>query len=191
MATHHWMKALITNQNMTAVAIKNIFKQKSMINLQTIEHSNFKYILNRSQYASFRTFAGVLTKSTQERNVSSGGETDTQVEKKAVTAINHFKVKSYEYSLPHPIWTDSEAETVDITHRNPQGISDRIAYYSVQFLRKTFDILSGYTVGKHFQTLDERAVLNRCIFLETVAGNLLFFSGGLTFHHVVQYLCVE
>lgn len=187
MATHHWMKALITNQNMTTVAIKNLFKHKSMINLHPIENSNFKHILNRSQYASFRTFAGVLTKTTQERNVSSGGGCDdAPVEKKAITAINHFKVKSYEYSLPHPIWTDSETDTVDITHRNPQGISDRIAYYSVQSLRKTFDILSGYTVGKHFQTLDERAVLNRCIFLETVAGKLLFFLGGFTFQHVVQ-----
>ena len=38
-------------------------------------------------------------------------------------------------------------------------------------MRKTFDLASGYTIGKHLHTLDERSVLIRCIFLETVAGN--------------------
>ena len=41
---------------------------------------------------------------------------------------------------------------------------------TVKTMRRSFDLLSGYTVGKQFQTLDERAVVNRCIFLETVAG---------------------
>ncbi len=44
------------------------------------------------------------------------------------------------------------------------------AYFSVSVLRKAFDIASGYTIGKHLKSLDERDVLIRCIFLETVAG---------------------
>ena len=73
--------------------------------------------------------------------------------------------------LPHPIWSEEEVKTVEIKHKSPKGISDKLAYYAVQFLRKTFDFASGYTIGRHLQTLDERSVLIRCIFLETVAGN--------------------
>ncbi len=40
--------------------------------------------------------------------------------------------------------------------------------------RKTFDFASGYTIGKTFKLLDERSVLIRCVFLETVAGIINF-----------------
>ena len=43
----------------------------------------------------------------------------------------------------------------------------------VMAMRHTFDFASGYTIGRSLNTLDERAVLVRCIFLETVAGKLL------------------
>jgi len=75
-----------------------------------------------------------------------------------------------QYLLPHPIWTPEEVTKVEITHREPEGWNDKTAYFMVQAMRKGFDIVSGYTVGKHFQTLDERSVIIRCIFLETVAG---------------------
>ncbi len=75
-----------------------------------------------------------------------------------------------EFTLPHPIWSDSEVDSVQITHRKPESFSDKMAYWSVMTLRTTFDLASGYTVGKQLETLDERAVLTRCIFLETVAG---------------------
>lgn len=77
---------------------------------------------------------------------------------------------SQDYLLPHPIWSEEEVKSVEIKHTEPRGISDRLAYIAVQIMRKTFDLASGYTIGKHFQTLDERSVLVRCIFLETVAG---------------------
>jgi len=77
---------------------------------------------------------------------------------------------SQDYLQPHPIWTYEEVKSVEIKHRDPKGISDRLAYYAVQLMRRTFDLASGYTIGKHLQTLDERSVLHRCIFLETVAG---------------------
>ena len=58
-----------------------------------------------------------------------------------------------------------------MTHQKPKGVSDNFAYYTVQTMRKSFDLLSGYTVGKQLKTLDERAVVNRCIFLETGTKN--------------------
>ena len=81
-----------------------------------------------------------------------------------------FKFYVPDYLLPHPIWSEEEVKSVEIKHTEPRGISDRLAYIAVQIMRKTFDLASGYTIGKHFQTLDERSVLVRCIFLETVAG---------------------
>ena len=36
--------------------------------------------------------------------------------------------------------------------------------------RTAFDLASGYTIGKTMNSLDERSVLTRCIFLETIAG---------------------
>eukprot|EP00397_Hematodinium_sp_SG-2012_P042001 GEMP01046375.1.p1 GENE.GEMP01046375.1~~GEMP01046375.1.p1 ORF type:complete len:219 (+),score=42.70 GEMP01046375.1:467-1123(+) len=47
---------------------------------------------------------------------------------------------------------------------------DKVAYGSVFVLRRSFDILSGFSYGKTMGTLDEKAVLKRIIFLETVAG---------------------
>jgi len=77
---------------------------------------------------------------------------------------------SQEYLQPHPIWSDKETEGVTVTHVQPKTWTDKSAHLLVQTMRKSFDLLSGYTVGKHLHTLDERAVVSRCIFLETVAG---------------------
>ena len=46
----------------------------------------------------------------------------------------------------------------------------KAAYYSVMTLRTMFDVFSGYTWGKWFNTLDEKKWLTRIIYLETVAG---------------------
>lgn len=53
-----------------------------------------------------------------------------------------------------------------ITHFRPDGIVDRLAYLAVKILRSSFDICSGYALGR----IDERGWLNRIVFLETVAG---------------------
>ena len=74
------------------------------------------------------------------------------------------------YTLPHPIWTKDETLGVEITHRKPKGFTDWAAYSCVSFLRVSFDILSGYKKTKYLDTMDEKSVLTRCIFLETVAG---------------------
>lgn len=75
-----------------------------------------------------------------------------------------------DYNLPHPIWSKHEAEDVKVTHLKPKGVTDHLAYYCVQIMRKSFDIFSGYTIKSRLKTLDERDMLRRCIFLETVAG---------------------
>jgi len=99
-------------------------------------------------------------------------------EKERITADDKTAAKLHEastenkndYVLPHPCWSREEAENVVITHRKPKGVTDWLAYGSVQTLRKGFDLASGYTIKSYLKTLDERDMLRRCIFLETVAG---------------------
>lgn len=86
-----------------------------------------------------------------------------------------------EYTLPHPIWSHDEVESVTVTHRRPVGFTDHLAYYSVAAMRLFFDIFSGYKLQLKLGTLDERAVLIRCIFLETVAG-VPGFAAGMIRH---------
>jgi len=85
----------------------------------------------------------------------------------------HFKEVaslSDEHSLPHPIWSEAEAEQVAVTHKEPKGISDHLAFYTVSLMRAGFDFLSGYSFKNRRGTLTERDAVRRCIFLETVAG---------------------
>lgn len=70
------------------------------------------------------------------------------------------------YRMPHPIWSEQEVNTVEITHQETETKVDKIAYGCVQFLRIAFDIVSLYKVGK----MTENKWLNRIIMLETVAG---------------------
>jgi hypothetical protein len=75
-------------------------------------------------------------------------------------------VKTWANPFQHSVWTQEEVDAVKITHRDTQTTSDRLAYNAVQFARKSFDLLSGYNPDK----MTKEIVLNRAIFLETVAG---------------------
>lgn len=68
-------------------------------------------------------------------------------------------------ALPHPIWSNEEVNSIVITHQKPKGFVDWTAYFTVQTLRKSFDILSGFNRQRN-----ESIWINRITFLETVAG---------------------
>ncbi|KAK6181327.1 hypothetical protein SNE40_009206 [Patella caerulea] len=89
--------------------------------------------------------------------------------------LDHFKNKPSSvagkpppgtHTLPHPIWTKEQLVNVKITSKQPEGKVDKMAYYSVQGIRKGFDICSGFVFGER----NEKKWLNRICFLETVAG---------------------
>lgn len=88
---------------------------------------------------------------------------------------------SEDYTMPHPIWSEQESEGVVVTHRKPKGFVDYAAYGTVSVMRFGFDVMSGYKSQKKLDTLDEKAVLTRCIFLETVAG-VPGFAAGMIRH---------
>lgn len=87
----------------------------------------------------------------------------------------------HEASLPHPIWTSDQLNSVKITHKPPEGLVDRFAFLCVKTLRLGFDVFSGYLFRKKLGTMDEKAVTTRAIFLETVAG-VPGFAGGMIRH---------
>ena len=70
------------------------------------------------------------------------------------------------YRLAHHIWNAKEAENIEITHVQPKGVRDWIAYSIVKMARLSFDLVSGYNPEK----MNETKYLRRIIFLETVAG---------------------
>lgn len=70
------------------------------------------------------------------------------------------------HTLPHPIWSDKELYSVQITHKPPQGFVDKAAYHTIQVVRKSFDFISGFSWGQR----TEKKWLKRIIFLETVAA---------------------
>lgn len=71
-----------------------------------------------------------------------------------------------DYVLMHPVYTSPELKNVKILHKNPKKTSDKVAYTIVQTLRTISDL--PMFMGKPYPS--ENQVLNRVIFLETVAG---------------------
>jgi len=69
-------------------------------------------------------------------------------------------------SADHQVWSKADVADVPITHKRCEGIVDTTAYAAVRLMRWAFDTFSGYRFG----TISERKVLNRIVFLETVAG---------------------
>lgn len=111
---------------------------------------------------------------------------EQETKTKEALSLAAAKNDSHEHTLPHPIWSEQEVDSVKITHKEPKIFSDKLAFWSVMTMRTSFDLLSGYTIGYKFKTLDERSVLNRCIFLETVAGKsrLRLIKANSTFFEV-------
>ncbi|XP_013378562.1 alternative oxidase, mitochondrial [Lingula anatina] len=91
----------------------------------------------------------------------------------------HFRMKEYreadekagkhtsgdDYLLPHPVWTEKELKSVEISHHIPECITDYFAYYTIQGIRGAFDFVTGFNRSR-----TEHKWVNRIMFLETVAG---------------------
>ncbi|KAJ3259716.1 hypothetical protein HK103_001977 [Boothiomyces macroporosus] len=91
--------------------------------------------------------------------------------------MQHFKKNEniWENPIYHPVYSKDEVLQVKKTHVETKDLSDQLAYLSVKLARFSFDTLSGYRFGK----LTTSKVLNRAIFLETVAGVPGFTAGIL------------
>jgi hypothetical protein len=68
--------------------------------------------------------------------------------------------------MSHSVWTDKEVHAITKTHIPPTSLTDRTALAAVGFARWAFDTFTFFKWGP----LTEAKVLNRAIFLETVAA---------------------
>jgi len=74
-----------------------------------------------------------------------------------------------DYTLAHSIYTPEEMEHLQTdTHYKPKNLRDKFALSAISFVRKSFDMVSGYDPRPGHMT--EEKYLVRAIFLETVAG---------------------
>lgn len=74
------------------------------------------------------------------------------------------------YRMAHPVYAMKDLEKIKVTHKPYEGtfgFRDRIAHSLVKFSRWSFDSAIRFDCNT---CNDERAWLNRMIFLETVAG---------------------
>eukprot|EP00290_Baffinella_frigidus_P019747 CAMPEP_0180202880 /NCGR_PEP_ID=MMETSP0987-20121128/7549_1 /TAXON_ID=697907 /ORGANISM="non described non described, Strain CCMP2293" /LENGTH=342 /DNA_ID=CAMNT_0022158203 /DNA_START=246 /DNA_END=1274 /DNA_ORIENTATION=- len=79
--------------------------------------------------------------------------------------------------MAHAVWSEAEVHGVKATHVPVADIKDRLTLALVRFCRLSFDTCSAYNWGPI--TYDK--VLNRAIFLETVAG-VPGMAGGMLRH---------
>ena len=85
--------------------------------------------------------------------------------------------KTWSNPVGHPVWDVKDVEQVHVNHKPSGGVVDTVAYTLVKICRWSFDTLSLYRFG----TLTTRKVINRCLFLETVAG-VPGMVGGMVRH---------
>ncbi|KAF9046402.1 alternative oxidase-domain-containing protein [Panaeolus papilionaceus] len=89
-----------------------------------------------------------------------------------------------DWVLFHPVYSPSELKAVEVIHRNPKTVTDKVAYALVRIARRTFDIVSGYKhptgppepgmtveeLRKSGHALSPKQWLMRILFLESIAG---------------------
>ena len=86
-----------------------------------------------------------------------------------LTVQNPSKEGHGDYMLSHSIYTPEEVKALRTdVHYTPLCIKDKVALASITFVRKSFDLVSGYDRRPGKMTAEK--YLNRAIFLETVAG---------------------
>lgn len=81
------------------------------------------------------------------------------------------------HTMAHPTYEIKDIEKISATHRIPEGVRDRLAFYAVKAIRTGFDLASGYNEKQ----MASKNWINRCIFLETIAG-VPGMVGGMTLH---------
>jgi len=135
-----------------------------------LAHSSLRLLPASSSSCRLPTIPQYRSVSTDERIKQLEEKCSSDPEHFKKTAPSQAKTEYEDYTMAHPIWSAEETNEVEITHKKPSKVTDWAAYITVQTMRKGFDLFSGYTIKSWLKTLDERDMLRRCIFLETVAG---------------------
>ncbi|EJC98005.1 alternative oxidase [Fomitiporia mediterranea MF3/22] len=154
-----------------------------------------RYALSTTIIASRRT----LTTTTTSQNSLASKRVDENASKGAeglhyadATAVKEHDQQhrsdvqvTGDWVLFHPVYSKEELKSVLPTvHRNEEKLSDKFANGLVRFFRKAFDVVSGYKhkdmpektnlsvkeLREQGYIMTETGWMNRCLFLETIAG---------------------
>merc|ERR1712137_1354102 len=66
-------------------------------------------------------------------------------------------ISADEWTAKNCIWTQSELDAIEITHKPPANFQDRLAFYMVKTMRIGFDTITGYHIHRSVRgSFDER-----------------------------------
>ena len=85
----------------------------------------------------------------------------------------------YIYRKSHDSYTQEDLD-IKLTHRKPETLSDRAAFQAVKVVRGIFDTATGWSNEK---IVTQEKILNRVIFLETVAAAFQYHFCWLPFSY--------
>lgn len=81
--------------------------------------------------------------------------------------VNKAQKHYWDNPIPHAVYTEEDLK-IEKTHHQPKRMHEHLAAFAVRCMRTGFDIASRYKGPGGDMT--KRDWLNRCLFLETVAG---------------------
>jgi len=87
------------------------------------------------------------------------------------------RLDTEDYHMAHPIWDQSEINTIQTTHYEPKTRVDRRALFLARRIRGFFDYVSGYKPGE----VDEHGYLKRMICIEAMSA-IPGMIGGMIRH---------
>ncbi|CAN3355403.1 alternative oxidase 2, mitochondrial [Diutina catenulata] len=96
----------------------------------------------------------------------------------------------------HPEWSSKVCESVEVTHHPPEDGTAKFANFAIQFVRRSFDLVTGYKKSENLDEtfkgtryeMDESKWLTRCIFLESIAGVPGMTAGYLRHLHSLRLM---
>ncbi|KAH8583866.1 alternative oxidase [Cryptosporidium sp. chipmunk genotype I] len=159
------------------IEYKLLSPKVNLINWYSIGHSNIGQTINSKIYITLEKDGprnkqrGISKKRTleckSEKIYKCDSENEERVGNHFMKRCNHATsiLKGKEFGFNSPIWDLAEVNGVQKTHLYPNGFKDKMSYYLVIVLRKSFDLLTRYKKGHN-----EYQWCRRIIFLETVAG---------------------
>ncbi|XP_033733172.1 alternative oxidase, mitochondrial-like [Pecten maximus] len=158
---HLWLHRAPVRPDMCSVRNYVATKEEVDDHVKKYKEGNFEKIPDPGHLEHFKTSEALKSVSTTTAATTVTKVTGSTSE---VTETYHPPVGTH--ALPHPIWSQDELENVEITHKPPEGFVDKIAFYCVKLMRKSFDLLTLFNFGER----TERKWVLRICFLETVAG---------------------
>jgi len=158
--------ALKESRNASALLARNATSNS----ISKLTLGQFSTTASNSRPVAATFVSGADMRSTKETMTQPGNSAEQE---------KHMKAQSLVWKNPmqNVQWSPEQTGAVEVKHREPKAIEDKLAYFAVRFARAGYDFASGYKKAD----ISEQTILNRAIFLETIAG-VPGMCGGMVRH---------